>query len=333
MNEDQKRLSGIAGRFPGRKIAVWGDLILDEYLLGDTRRISREAPVLILSYRSTEHFLGGGGNAVLNLSSLGAVPIPVGFLGDDEAGDRVRSILAANGVSTEGLITTDRFCTPKKTRVLAGEQNTRKQQILRIDREERVPEDPALLDRMAAVLKGTLERVDALLISDYNFFNVREDLFLGAITACRTRGIPSSLDSRFRLLKFPGTTVITPNVPEAEAALGLDFQENPGGIEEAGGLLLERSGAEAVVLTRGSQGMSLFTKKTPPLSIPIFGTTDIVDVTGAGDTVISVFTLALAAGADFPDAARLANFAGGRVVMKRGAAVTTVSEILEAIVT
>lgn len=331
MNNTNKRLRSIIDRFAGRKVVVWGDIILDEYLFGVTRRISREAPVLVLSYRSRENYLGGGGNAVLNLAALGASPLPVGVLGEDATGEEIRGILKDKGISSRRLISAPGFETPRKTRILAGEENTRKQQILRIDRESRIPDSPPVQKRLRRALEEALEEADALLVSDYDFHNVREDLFQSVLPLCRKKKLPVSLDSRFRLMSFPGPTVITPNEPEAEEALRIPLQGEPQRVEEAGRRLLEETGAEAVALTRGSRGMTLFTKNQPPLSLPVHGTADIVDVTGAGDTVISVLTLALAAGSDYADAARLANTAGGLVVMKRGTGAVSREELQKAL--
>lgn len=320
-------------RFPQKKVAVWGDLILDEYLYGNTRRISREAPVLILSHSSNEFFLGGGGNALFNIRALGAEPIPIGVIGNDEAGEKVIHIMQQSGISSDLIERKDDYSTPRKTRILAGEENTRKQQILRIDKEEKVPADPALREQLKTILLEAGIKADALLISDYNYLTVTPDIFKEILPLYKRNGIPIALDSRFRILEFKGATVITPNEPETESALQRDVASSDYGLDEIGRSLLEQTGSEAVLLTRGSKGMVLFESTAPPLSIPVFGTTDIVDVTGAGDTVICVFTLALTAGATFKEAAMLANYAGGIVVMKKGTSTLSLSELREAIIT
>ena len=332
MNKQKDKLLAYIDSFSGKKIAVWGDFILDEYLYGTTRRISREAPVLILSYRNHEFLLGGAGNSLQNLKALGADPIPIGVLGQDTAGRKITSLVKKKEISQEFLLVEKSFSTPMKTRILAGEENTRKQQILRIDKEATVPDTATLNRRLAKALKTAKRQVDALIISDYNYLSVKESVYTQVIPEFKQKGIPVSLDSRFRLLNFKGATVTTPNEPEVEAGLQLRLHDEGTQIKEAGKKLLKATETQAVLLTRGSKGMVLFQKGKPFVSIPVYGSTNIVDVTGAGDTVISVFTLALTAGATFQDAAQLANYAGGIVVMKKGTATVSPQELREAIV-
>jgi len=332
MNKEELRLAAVIDRFRGKKIAVWGDFILDEYLIGTTRRISREAPVLIISYRNKESTPGAAGNSLLNIKALGADPIPIGVVGRDEAGDQILEILRGRRISTRFLVRDPSYPTPIKTRILAGEENTRKQQILRIDKEGRVPETASLKRRIQSMLVRAKDFCSALLISDYHYMTVQEDIFAAVLPHYRKARIPVTLDSRFRFLSFKHVTVATPNEPEVEAA----FHQEMGGradlLREAGKSLLRKLGSSALLITRGSRGMALFEKGKPPVLIPIRGPADIVDVTGAGDTVISVFTLGLAAGASFRDAATLANAAGGIVVMKKGTATVSPQELRKAVV-
>ncbi|MGD9347372.1 MAG: PfkB family carbohydrate kinase [Candidatus Aminicenantes bacterium] len=331
MDKKKRALLQIVENFANKKIIVWGDFILDEYLYGTTRRISREAPVLILSYRRNEFSLGGAGNALLNLKALDADPIAVGVLGLDNAGSRISQILKQRGISTRSIIRQRAYSTPVKTRILAGEETTRKQQILRIDQESKVPDTQSLKDKILKTLLDLRTQADAVLISDYDYHTVKENTFRQMLPRFQRAKIPITLDSRFRLLSFKGVTVITPNEPELEDALQLRIDDNADVINKAGKTLLKKSEAETILLTRGSQGMILFEKKKPSFQIPIYGTTDIVDVTGAGDTVISVFTLAIAAGASYKEAALLANYAGGLVVMKKGTSTITPQELKQAI--
>jgi rfaE bifunctional protein kinase chain/domain len=240
-------------------------------------------------------------------------------------------MLSRQGIPTEYLIKEKSYQTPVKTRILAGEESTRKQQILRIDHEQKVPEHPALKQKIARFLLGIQKKTRALLISDYNYLAVKEDIFYRVLPSYKKSRTPVTLDSRFRLLSFKGVTVSTPNEPEVEGAVGTELGARSKLVGQAGRLLLRKTRANAVLVTRGSKGMVLFEKKKPAFSIPIHGTTDIVDVTGAGDTVISVFTLALASGATFKEAASLANYAGGIVVMKKGTATLSIQELKEAI--
>ncbi|MFQ6037515.1 MAG: bifunctional heptose 7-phosphate kinase/heptose 1-phosphate adenyltransferase [Candidatus Aminicenantales bacterium] len=332
MKKEQKALLEIIERFPGKKILVWGDIILDTYIYGTTRRISREAPVLILSYERQEYALGGAGNALRNLKALGAEPHPIGVVGRDDAGRKILRFLKRENIATEHVFAEPSAVTPIKTRILAGEETTRKQQILRIDKESRMPDSDKLRKKILQTLRELRTSGSALLISDYHCYSVKEDVFRRVQPAFNTRSIPITLDSRFRLLRFPGVTALTPNEPEVEHALQTSLQDSPQKVMHAGRTLLKKSRAQALLITRGSRGMVLFENRRPAYSIPIYGSTDIVDVTGAGDTVISVFTLALACGANFRQAARLANFAGGIVVMKKGTAVLTRGELAEAVV-
>ncbi len=331
MDKKKRSLLQVIDNFSQKKIIVWGDFILDEYLYGTTRRISREAPVLILSYKRREFSLGGGGNSLLNLKALGANPIAVGVLGQDEAGSRISQILKQNGISTRHLIRHKAHSTPVKTRILAGEETTRKQQILRIDQETNVPDTPPLKEKILKALLDLRTQADAVIISDYDYYTVKEDIFRRILPRFQKSNIPIALDSRFRLLNFKGVTVVTPNEPEVEEALQVRINDNDQIVTQAGKTLLKKSEAETILLTRGSQGMVLFERKKSPFPIPIFGTSDIVDVTGAGDTVISVFTLALASGASYREAAQLANYAGGLVVMKKGTSTITPQELKKAI--
>ncbi len=332
MNEETRRLFSLVDKLSHLRVAVWGDFILDEYITGCTRRISREAPVLILSFQKREAALGGAGNALLNLLALGVEAVPIGAVGDDEAGRTIASILGRAGADTRSLFPLKGFATPLKTRVLAGEENTRKQQILRIDREGTVPATAAWKAKLRSALAKAAKTADALIISDYHYGGILEDLFPSALASFKARKKPVTLDSRYRLLRFPGVTLATPNEPEVEEALKASLATGEPAVRKAGASLLRKLRSPAMLITRGSKGMALFEKGRPPLFLPVSGPTDIVDVTGAGDTVISVLTAALAGGASFADAARLANAAGGIVVMKKGAATLSPIELKQALV-
>lgn len=327
------RLLEILSSFPGRPVAVWGDLILDEYLFGTTRRVSREAPVLILRHAGSEFTLGGAGNALLNLKALGAEPHPVAVVGRDEAGRTVLNILKKNRIPLHGVQVRAGYKTPLKTRILAGEENTRKQQILRLDRESRVPDSAEIRGSMVRELTLAARRCRALLISDYDYLTVQEEAFRRVLPRFKKAGRPVTLDSRFRILRFPGVTAATPNEPEAAEAARSEIGDDARRLLAAGRSLLSRLGSRALLITRGSRGMALFEKNRPPFLIPVHGTTHIVDVTGAGDTVISVFTLSLACGATFAEAALLANIAGGLAVMKKGTAAVGLDELKKAVST
>jgi rfaE bifunctional protein kinase chain/domain len=268
---------------------------------------------------------------VLNLLSLGAAPIPVGIIGADDSGKKIRKILQQKGISTEYLHIANRYQTPLKTRILAGEGHTRKQQILRIDRETQVSDDLELKQKLKQNIQKACQSSHALLISDYNYFTVKKETFNQILPWFKKNKIPVTLDSRFRLLDFKGVTVATPNEPEVEQALRIQIDEDTALLKEAGTQILKKIRSPTLLITRGSKGMILFEARKSPLEIPVHGTTEIVDVTGAGDTVISVFTLAIACGATFRQAALLANYAGSVVVMKKGTSTLTPSELKKAI--
>ncbi|MBM3285191.1 MAG: hypothetical protein FJY81_04905 [Candidatus Aminicenantes bacterium] len=327
MDKEKRILLETVDGFGAKIIAVWGDFILDEYLYGTTRRVSREAPVLILSYQKKDFSLGGAGNSVLNLKALGARPLPIGIVGADGPGDQVIGLLRSQNIPTRYIRRMKAYETPVKTRILAGEENTRKQQILRIDKESRVPRDGKFKQHLSSFLREARREADALLISDYHYQTVEESIFSNVLPFWTRARRPVTVDSRFRLLRFKGATAATPNEPEAEAALQLELGDDVPRLKRAGSLLLKKLQARALLITRGSRGMALFEKRRPPFLIPVHGTTDIVDVTGAGDTVISVFTLALACGASFRIAMKLANYAGGLAVMKKGTATVTAEEL------
>jgi len=331
LNTNKDRLLQLIESFPGKRIAVWGDFILDEYTYGTTRRISREAPVLILSYKDTRFSLGGAGNSLLNLKSLGAEPIPIGVLGSDEGGEKTLKILKQNNIPLDFIIREKNFTTPLKTRIFAGEETTRKQQILRIDRDNKVSDEESLKQNILNNLLKLGQECHGLLISDYHYMNVKEDIFSKILPAFQKNDLPVMVDSRFRLLNFKGITISTPNEPEAEEALGLQINDDDRILNQAGARIRKKTKAEAVLITRGSKGMVLFEKNRPPFPIPIYGTTQIVDMTGAGDTVISVIALSLACRSSFQEAAYLANYAGGIVVMREGTATVSPEELKEAV--
>ncbi len=329
--DDASSLLSLVDRLPLIRIAVWGDFILDEYVYGTTRRISREAPVMIISYNRREFSLGGAGNAAQNLAALGVDVEAAGVIGADEGGREICRLLSEAGISHRLIAEEKGFATPLKTRILAGEENTKKQQILRIDRDGRVPDKTSIQTALQSSLSEAAASCDALLVSDYHYRTVNEEAFEKARKAFQAAGKPVSLDSRFRLLQFKGATIATPNEPEVESQLKISLESSPSILMDAGRTLLRKLQSPALLITRGSKGMALFEKGKPPFLLPVSGSTDIVDVTGAGDTVIAVFTAALAAGASFRDAARLANCAGGLVVMKKGTAVVRPLELKNAI--
>jgi rfaE bifunctional protein kinase chain/domain len=328
---DGRSLTRVVEALAGRRVLVIADLVADEFVYGRVERVSREAPVLILVYDGTDVRLGGGANAVHNIRTLGGVPLPFGVVGRDEPGRRLRALLRAKSIDTSGVFVQPAYTTPVKTRILGGGVHSTKQQVVRIDKATRLARDAAARAHLRAALARVRGRVDGVLVSDYGFGLVSPPLVREAVRFARERGVPVTVDSRHDLLRFRGMTAVTPNEPEVEAALGIRIGHDRRRLEAAGRELLERLRAKAVLITRGSHGMALFEPSRPPLHIPIYGSDQVADVTGAGDTVIAVFTLALAAGATPAEAARLANYAGGIVVMKQGTATVSPVELREAV--
>jgi rfaE bifunctional protein kinase chain/domain len=326
-----ERLSRLITRFRGRRILVVADLVADEFLSGRVQRVSREAPVLILEYDGTEVRLGGGANAANNIRTLHGRPLPVGVLGRDDHGRRLRALLRASGIPVSRVLTDPGYVTPVKTRILGGGVHSTRQQMVRIDKTTRLPEKSPARRQVKALLRGLRGPVDAILVSDYGFGLVGPELVQAAVALARRQRVPVTVDSRYALLGFRGMTAVTPNEPEVEAALGITIGNDRRKLESAGRLLVRRLGVAAVLITRGSDGMALFEPGQPTLHIPIYGSDQVADVTGAGDTVIATFTLALAAGATPAEASRLANYAGGIVVMKRGTATVSAAELAAAV--
>ncbi|MCP3982633.1 MAG: hypothetical protein GY716_25355 [bacterium] len=328
---DAERLGEIVARFAGRKVAVLGDLVVDEFVHGDIARVSREAPVLVLDHARTVLVPGGGANSVANLRALGARPIPVGVVGRDAAGRGLVRQFRASGITTSKIIAVDGYDTPCKSRVLAGGIHTRRQQIVRIDRGARRAELPAdTARRLRRNLEAALERGEGLLVADYGYGAASPSRFGAQLRRAVKQDKPVTVDSRARITEFNGVSACTPNQEEVELALDATL-ENDATVVAAGKRLLRRTNNTSVLITRGARGMSLLGRGSRPLHIEAYGTDEIADVTGAGDTVIAAFTLALVCGAAPADAARLSNYAAGLVVVKSGTATIDSDELLHAI--
>ena len=330
MTPGGERLRRVSGGFLARTVMVVGDVICDEYLIGKPARISREAPVIILKFTDRDVRLGGAANAANNVHALGARVVPVGVIGTDRAGDEVLALFAASGISTDGIVIDRGRPTPVKTRIMAGGYQATRQQVVRLDREPNGDLSPVTEDLLLERLEKLAARVDGILVSDYGYGTVSPRIFEGVRAAARASGAIVTVDSRYDLPRFPGITAATPNEAELGELTGQPVDDERS-VEKAGRQLLERLDARLLLVTRGSQGLALLEREGGSTFIPIFGTDEIADVTGAGDTVIGAFTLALAAGAAPLDAATLANMAGGIVVMKRGTATVTREEILQAL--
>jgi rfaE bifunctional protein kinase chain/domain len=324
------RLRATVDAFHQRTVIVVGDLLVDEYLFGKPGRISREAPVLILRFTEREVMPGGAANAANNVHALGARVLPVGVTGRDAAGEELLRLFEAAGIPVEGIVAESGRRTPVKTRIMAGGYQATRQQIVRLDREPTGDIAPETEEDLLTRLGRLAERADAIIVSDYGYGSVTPRVFQGVQTIARRADIPVTVDSRYDLPRFVGVTAATPNEAELEQLTALPVDDEPS-VEKAGRQLLDRLAARILLVTRGSRGMVLLERDGPSTFIPIHGTDEIADVTGAGDTVISAFTTALACGASPVHAATLANIAGGLVVMKRGTSTVAAAELRHAL--
>lgn len=316
-------------RLRDKRIGVYGDLIADEYVYGTVHRFSREAPVFVVNYETSRIGPGGAANAVNNIHDLGGIPVPFGIIGDDPPGKTLLELLKEKGIPVDGIIIDPQHPTFVKQRIVAGSPHSVKQQILRIDRCQSIPVGLQSQNQLKAKAEAAIHKLDAFIVSDYGLGVAQPTILSSILKDLIRKNIPCFVDSRFNLKSYRGITAATPNEPELEAIEG--NIETGEALRTAGQSLRDRLEARALLITRGKQGMMLVTEDSEPAMIPIFGSADIVDVTGAGDTVITAFAMGVAAGASFFDAARLANCAAGLVVMKRGAATVTPEELIEAI--
>jgi D-glycero-beta-D-manno-heptose-7-phosphate kinase len=323
------RLRKIVESFPKVTVTVVGDLVADEFVFGEIARVSREAPVLILKHRDRRVVPGGGANAIYNLADLGVNVLPVGVVGEDEPGKLLIKAFRHKHVPVTGVLRDKGFSTVTKTRIVAGTMHSARQQVVRLDREPDAEPSQHLKRELVLAARQYARASDALLVSDYGY-GAASPAILNAI---RDKGrfdkLPITLDSRYRMLQYSGITAATPNEPEIEEALGTTIGNDWRGLVSAGEQIMDRMQLQSLVVTRGRDGMVAFSRRHKPIDIPIHGSDEIADVTGAGDTVIATFTAAFAAGASTEEAAHLANYAGGIVVMKRGTATVSQQELLQ----
>jgi D-glycero-beta-D-manno-heptose-7-phosphate kinase len=319
-------------KFPSKTVVLLGDFVADEFQFGDISRVSREAPVLILRHRETQVVPGGGANAANNLAALGARVLPVTAVGQDPQGDALLEYFRGKRVDTSGIVRVKGWTTPTKTRFLAGWAHTVGQQVLRVDREPQAPLPEAARKKIQQLLSAKIRSANALAVSDYGFSVASPDLVRHAAKKAKP-GLVVTLDARYNLADYAKAGILsaTPNEAELEAlhhtTIGSNFDE----LTRCGRATLSAMKLEALLVTRGRDGMALFETRGRVTRIPVHGSDQAVDVTGAGDTVLAAYTLALASGASPLEAAHIANIAGGLVVMKRGTATVSRAELLEAI--
>jgi D-glycero-beta-D-manno-heptose-7-phosphate kinase len=329
--QEAERLKKIVEAFPKITVTVLGDLVADEFVFGEISRVSREAPVLILKHRERTVVPGGGANAANNLAELGVNVLPVGIVGDDEPGRLLLKYFRHKKIAVSGVLKDKTYTTVTKTRILAGMTHTARQQVVRVDREPQDAPNSHLTRELYLAARNYAHASDALLVSDYGY-GAATPAIVGTLRDKGKLGaVPIVLDSRYRMLLYAGVTAATPNESEVEEALGIRIGQNWDTLVAAGDQVVTTMKLQSLVITRGRDGMVAFNHRHKPVDIPIYGSDQVTDVTGAGDTVIAAFTAALAAGATTEEAAQLANYAGGIVVMKRGTATVSREELLHAI--
>lgn len=323
-----KKLIAVADRFRGRKIAVFGDMMLDRYVKGSVKRISPEAPVPVVRVTSESAVCGGSANVAVNLAALGATPALISVTGRDAAAEELRALLESSGVSASSLVQDENFRTIEKTRVIAEHQ-----QVVRFDRETpglmTHASKKAALAALAAALRAGCE---AVILSDYGKGLLEPATIRDAIALAARRRVPVFVDPKVEHFQlYRGVTCLTPNTMEAFGGMHLPQREGPEAAAALGPAILQKLACHSLLITQGEHGMTLFVRKGRSASVTHIPTRarEVFDVTGAGDTVISTLALAWASGAAPEEAAMAANFAAGAVVAKLGTATVTVPELLE----
>lgn len=321
LDRARPRLQDLMAQYQQAKILVIGDLTVDEFLTGEVERLSREAPVLILRHEFTRQVPGGGANAVYNVAKLGAKVKAVGLVGDDSQGVALKRIFAAAGIDTTGIFTDTERPTVTKTRISGHARQSVTQQIVRVDRKSDDWPAPQLQAQIAEYITEHLDTVDAVICSDYG-----DGVFSAPVIQAALAHRYTIVDAQQGLARYQNAHLFTPNLPEAEAAVGYRIKTSAD-VLQAGQDLLNLTQSQRILITRGEDGMSLFSRDGEPEHIPAFNRTDVFDVTGAGDTVVAALTLALVAGGSFWEASLLGNLAASIVVRQFGTATTSVSEM------
>jgi len=320
----------IRGEFPQKKVLIVGDLVADQFLQGTITRVSREAPVFIMRHDATQTLPGAAANAAVNVASLGGKAVLIGTVGTDDNGSALLEKLKASNVSCDLITASREVRTTTKVRVLAGQQHAARHQVIRIDYENTPPLNADLTARLKENILAAAADADAIVISDYNYGVASPEIAEVIKAAASERKIPLVVDSRFNLNDFSQATSATPNQDEVEEIAGRRISDGKE-LESFCSELREKLGYQALLVTRGGNGILLLEKNSPAVHLEAIGSKEPVDVTGAGDTVIAAYALGLASGLSFADAARVANHAGGIVVMKRGTASVSAAELLDSI--
>ncbi len=320
------KISGILEAMRGKRIVIFGDMIADVYLTGKISRISREAPVLVLEHQAERVVPGGASNVVHNVATLGGKAAAVGVVGEDKAAGGLREILSGKGVEVSGLVTDAARPTTAKTRVIAGGRATVSQQIVRIDKEDRSTLSPEIFAKLRECVLAAVETADGAVLSDYGGAVISDGLAREVLEACRKRGVPTIVDSRYSIRRFAGVDYVKQNDAELSDAMGKELIDETS-LRAAGEALRAELSAKGVLVTRGEKGMTLCLEDGRAVDIPVVDKSEVFDVSGAGDTCVAAFILAIAAGASPEDAARLSNVASGIAVRKMGTATVSAEEL------
>jgi rfaE bifunctional protein kinase chain/domain len=322
------QLVKLLDNFDNARILVLGDFILDEYVFGEITRVSREAPVLILKYQETKTCPGGGANTVANIASLGANVTPLGAIGDDDPAEQLLALWPDGAVEKKFVIRDPDIRTTRKVRLLAGSFHSYQQQVVRLDFESAPALSEEVEQKVVDSLRRTLPDADILVISDYSLGNLTATVREQALRFAQELEVPVIVDSRDHPQRYPSATTVTPNISEVEKTLDIKIGKDLERLESVCGKLLDEWNLSSLLVTRGRLGLSLISS-AQTVHLDAHGSEGAVDVTGAGDTVAATFATALASGASPDEAARLANIAGGLVVMKKGTATVTPRELRE----
>lgn len=333
MNIDKNKLADFVKKLGNAKILVVGDLALDEMVYGDTERISREAPVLILQHTHTKFILGGASNAAHNVADVNGGKVSViGVIGDDYQANDLKQAFCEANIDCSSLITDKTRKTITKTRISGSCSHSITQQIVRIDRQTNAPISKETEKKLIDEIEKLVPQHDAVILSDYHIGTLSDNVISAVISTAKKFNKKVVVDAQRDLNRYYGVTSMTPNLPDTQKHVGF-YLKNKEDFMKAGNILLEQSGAEAVLITCGADGMVVVDNNGKYTHIPVFNKAEVFDVTGAGDTVTALYTLALAAGAEPVYAAIIGNIAAGIVVKQYGCATTSIDEIIKSIPT
>lgn len=333
MNIDKNKLTDLVRKLGEAKILVVGDLALDEMVYGDTERISREAPVLILQHTHTKFILGGASNAAHNVADVNGGKVSViGVIGDDYQANDLKQAFCDANIDCSSLITDKKRKTITKTRISGSCSHSITQQIVRIDRQTNAPISKETEKKLIDEIERLVPLHDAVILSDYHIGTLSDNVISAVISTAKKFNKKVVVDAQRDLNRYYGVTSMTPNLPDTQKHVGF-YLKNKDDFMKAGNILLEQSGAEAVLITCGADGMVVVDNNGKYTHIPVFNKAEVFDVTGAGDTVTALYTLALAAGAEPVYAAIIGNIAAGIVVKQYGCATTSIDEIINSIPT